>query len=394
MVLVTMAVLTAVVAEFVYQTRVEVQMAANVRDRVKAYYLARSAINVARFIVYLQGQLDSMMGNLPQQLKQVVGGGTIKLYQIFPIESDLAKALTTGEIGETFGMKGLNLGDKRGFGEFDGSFHASIEDEQSKININALDSIPNIAGPAAAQILTLLGNKKYAPMFENADADGQYNTPADIVLAMHDWIDADTTIDKLDPEALLRAPLSQQIGTFFATGVSSEDSRYDTLKDPYKNKNLPFESVDELHLIRGVTDDFMQEFGDKFTVSSDASKLINLSSVNDPLTMLALLCSQPENVVLCSEQKLPTLLENLALFFEYRNLMQATLIMVPDKQGMQSFFAAQGTILSKDFLDRTASFSDTYSVQAQGEVGETTVTIRTIIKNTTSGQEIMYWRVM
>jgi hypothetical protein len=33
-------------------------------------------------------------------------------------------------------------------------------------------------------------------------------------------------------------------------------------------------------------------------------------------------------------------------------------------------------------------------VQGQGEVGETTVNIRTIVKNTTSGQEIMYWRVM
>jgi hypothetical protein len=334
------------------------------------------------------------MTNLPPQVKQVVGGGSIKLYQIFPIESDFAKALTTGEIGEAFGMQGLNLGDKRGFGEFDGSFHASIEDEQGKININALDSIPNIAGPVAAEILTLIGNQKYAPMFENADADGQYNTPADIVLAMHDWIDADTTMDKLDPESVLRAPLAQEIGSFFAIGVSAEDSRYDTLKDPYKTKDAPFMTVDELHLIRGVTDDFMREFGDKFTVFSDASKLVNLSSVNNPLTMLALLCSQPENMLLCSEQQLPTLLENLALYYEYYNLMLTMTFMVPNNQAIQSFFAALGSSLPKTFLDRTASFSDTYSVQAQGEVGETTVNIRTVVKNTTSGQEIMYWRVM
>jgi general secretion pathway protein K len=394
MVLVTMAVLTAVVAEFVYQTRVEVQMAANVRDRLKAYYLARSATNVARLILYYQGQLDNMMSNLPPQIKQFVGGGTIKLYQIFPIESDLAKALTSGEIGETFGMKGLNLGGKHGFGEFDGSFHAAIEDEYAKINVNALNSIPTYAGPTTAEILTLIGNPKYAPMFENPDADGQYNTPVEVVLGMHDWIDPDTTIDNLDQDLLLRAPFSQLAGSFFTPGVADEDSRYDTLKDPYKTKNGPFVTVDELHLIRGVSDAFMQEFGDKFTVYSDPSLLVNLSSVNDPVVMLSLICMQPENVTMCSAPGLPKVLEALAMFFEVRNLMQAMTFTVPDKTLILSIFQGYSLSFNSNFMKNVASSSDTFSVQATGEVGETNVTIRTVVKNTSAGQEILYWRIL
>jgi general secretion pathway protein K len=410
MVLITMAVLTAVVAEFVYQTRIEVQMAANVRDRVKAYYLARSAIDMARLVVYFQGRIDQQMGSLAQlsglgtsgastgavggTMGGMQGSFAVKLYQIFPIASDLAKALTSGEIGEMFGMQGLDLGNKHGFSEFDGSFHATIEDEYAKINVNALNSIPTYAGPTAAQIYALIGNPKYAPMFENPDADGQYNTPASIIDAMHDWIDPDTTMDKFEPEAVVRAPFSQTIDTLFAPGVSSEDSRYDMLKDPYKNKNAPFVTVDELYFIRGMGDDFMREFGDKFTVYSDPNLLVNLSSVNDPVTMLSLICVQPENALMCSEQSLPTLLGNLAMFFEFRNQMQAATFMVPDKQLTATILQSMGTVLPKAFLDRTASTSDTFSVQAQGEVGETTVTIKAVVKNTGAGQETLYWRVM
>jgi general secretion pathway protein K len=384
MVLITIAVLTAVVAEFAYQTRVEMQMAANVRDRVKAYYLARSATNVARLILYFQGQLDRMTG------------GRLKLYQLFPIESDLAKALTSGEIGETFGMKGLNLGSKRGFGEFDGSFHAVIEDENAKININQLNSIPTIAGPVAAMILSLIGNPKYASMFENADADGQNNSPADIVADMHDWIDTDNTMNKFNPDLLIRAPFSQLANVLFAPGMSSEDSRYDMLKDSYKAKNAPFVTVEELYLIRGVSDAFMQEFGDKFTVYSDPSSLLNLSSINDPVMMLSLLCMQPENLLVCTEQNLPKVLEEVALYFEARNLMQATSFMVFNASDIQGYFNSNSQIvkLGGDFMKNVAQFSDTFSVRATGEVGETAVTIKTVLKNTALGQEVLYWRVM
>ncbi len=380
MVLVTVAILSAIVVDFAYQTRIDVQIAANVRDRVKAHYLARSAVNLSRLVLHFQGQVDRFTG------------GVLKLYQIIPIESDLAKALTSGELGSAFGLEGLNLGDKRGFGDFDGSFYGEITDEYSKININALESITSIAAPITAQILALIGNPRYKVMFEEEDADGQLNSPDKIAMAMHDWIDANTTIDTFNLDALVVNPFSQAV--LFVPGTSDEDSLYDMLANPYENKNDPFFSVDELYMIRGIGDDFMDEFRDKFTVCTDPALLLNLTSVNDPLMMLSLLCMQPENLALCTEQGLPQLLEVLSLFFEFRNLMQMTTFMVPNKEAIQGFFNSMGPTFSPYFLKNLAPFSDTFSVKAIGQVGEVAVTIRTVLKNTASGQEILYWREM
>jgi len=380
MVLVTVAVLSAIVVEFVFQTRVNAQIAANVRDRIKAYYLARSAMNFSRLILHFQGQVDKFTG------------GMLKLYQLVPIESDLAKALTQGELAEAFGMEDANLGEARGFGEFQGHFHAEIEDEYSKVNINALDSIASISSPVTAQILAMIGSPRYQVMFEEPDAEGQYNTPADIVTAMHDWIDMDNSFDNFNPDVVVTDPFSQ--ATVFIPGTSGEDSRYDMLEDPYQNKNDPFFTVDELHMIRGVGDDFMQEFSNKFTVYTDPSLLLNLNSVNDPLMMLSLLCMQPENIPLCTEAGLPQLLEVLALFFEFRNIMQMTTFMVPNNEAIQAFFDSMGPTFSPYFMKNLAPFSDTFTIKAVGEVGEVVVTVRAVVKNTASGQEILYWRVM
>ncbi|MBN2494038.1 MAG: general secretion pathway protein GspK [Deltaproteobacteria bacterium] len=380
MVLVTVAILTVVVVEFVYQTRINVQVAANVRDRAKAYYLARSAVSFSRLILFYQGQVDRMTG------------GTIKLYQLVPIESDLAKALTSGEMGEAFGLSGINLDEGRGFGQFDGSFHAEIEDEYAKLNVNSLDSLPSISSPVAAQILSLIGGPRYRSMWEEPDSHGDYHQPAEVVVAMHDWIDADNTTDTFNPDMVVADPFSQP--AVFLQGTSSEDSRYDMLKDAYESKNNPFLTVAELHLVEGIGDDFMDEFSEKLTVYTDPALLQNLTSVNDPVTMLSILCMQPENLPLCTEQGLPQLLEVMAMFFEFRSLMQFTSFMVPNNQAIAGFFNSLGPSFNPYFMKNLAPFSDTFSIKAIGELGEVAVTIRTVVKNTASGQEVLYWRVM
>jgi hypothetical protein len=103
---------------------------------------------------------------------------------------------------------------------------------------------------------------------------------------------------------------------------------------------------------------------------------------------------QPENIPLCTEQGLPQLLEVLALFFEFRNIMQMTTFMVPNNEAIQAFFDSMGPTFSPYFMKNLAPFSDTFSIKAVGEVGEVVVTVRAVVKNTLQGQEILYWRVM
>jgi len=82
----------------------------------------------------------------------------------------------------------------------------------------------------------------------------------------------------------------------------------------------------------------------------------------------------------------------LSLFFEFRNLMQLTTFTVPNKDAIQAFFQGLGPSFSPYFLKNLAPFSDTFSVAATGEVGEVAVKLRAVLKNTGSGQEIIYWR--
>jgi len=382
MVLITIAVLSAIVVDFVYQTRVNLRMAANVRDRLQAQYLARSAINFSRLVLSFQGQIDAATQ------------GTVKLYQLIPVESDLTKAFTSGEMAEAFGLKGLSLGNHRGFGEFEGKFSATIEDEYTKINPNALISMRDyVQWVTAGQLLALIGSPRFRPLFEVPDQDGQRNTPADIVVAMKDWADEDTSQDSLNQERISGESAG---GGVFIPGTASEDTRYDMLADPYQNKNLPFFTVDELYLIRGIGDDFMEEFGSRFTVYTDAKDTtLNLNSVNDPLTLISVLCMQPENIRDCAtDQGLAKILEAVVIFFETRNVLQQTTFAVLPTSAIIDFFTKQGIKMNADFVSTLKATSDTFSIQAVGEVGEVKVSIRAVVKNRLGGQEIVYWRVM
>ena len=58
------AVLTVVATDFAYNSRVDLQLATNQRDEVRAYFLARSGIGMARLLLRFQKQLDQVQLNL------------------------------------------------------------------------------------------------------------------------------------------------------------------------------------------------------------------------------------------------------------------------------------------------------------------------------------------
>ncbi|HXN40481.1 MAG TPA: type II secretion system minor pseudopilin GspK, partial [Myxococcaceae bacterium] len=57
---VAIAILTVVATEFAYNSRVDLQMATNQRDEIRAYYLARSGIGLSRLLLRFQKQLDGI----------------------------------------------------------------------------------------------------------------------------------------------------------------------------------------------------------------------------------------------------------------------------------------------------------------------------------------------
>src|SRR5712692_3177853 len=59
-VIVAIAILTAVATEFAYNSRVDLQLATNQRDEVRAYFLARSGIGLSRLLLRFQKQVDTI----------------------------------------------------------------------------------------------------------------------------------------------------------------------------------------------------------------------------------------------------------------------------------------------------------------------------------------------
>ncbi|HZH04201.1 MAG TPA: type II secretion system minor pseudopilin GspK, partial [Myxococcaceae bacterium] len=56
--IISIAVLTVLATEFAYNSRVDLQMATNARDELRAYYMARSGVQLSRLLLRFQRQID------------------------------------------------------------------------------------------------------------------------------------------------------------------------------------------------------------------------------------------------------------------------------------------------------------------------------------------------
>jgi general secretion pathway protein K len=242
MVSVTVAVLGAVMGEFAYNARVDLEGAANARDELRAEYLARSGINLARLLIKVQ---QSVLDRNRQFI------GDIQIAEFAPY---LIKAFG-GEKDERDGlgaMLGLDTSKFKGLGVGKGAtFDLDMGTEDGKLNLNCGGGLGGMQQqPAVYGVLSsLFWPPRYNRLFETPDADGQYTTRDDMAKAILDWADVDES--KYD-----------------ATGNSSgaEDYRYDTGRDPFRAHNHYFDTVEELNLVRGVGDEFWGSFGEMLTV--------------------------------------------------------------------------------------------------------------------------------
>ena len=76
-VLTWLALMISVVSEFTYGTTVDAAQAANARDELRAHYLARSAVSLARLLIKIQQRyIDPSMNQAKQMLQKMMGGSS------------------------------------------------------------------------------------------------------------------------------------------------------------------------------------------------------------------------------------------------------------------------------------------------------------------------------
>src|SRR5439155_1107474 len=85
-------------------------------------------------------------------------------------------------------------------GGFEGSFHANIVDENSRINVQALDNVGTAPAAVFTQLRAMMADPKYDFIFDEEDANRDRVRRDDVILAMKDWVDIDETATALAPD--------------------------------------------------------------------------------------------------------------------------------------------------------------------------------------------------
>jgi general secretion pathway protein K len=413
LVLTTIAILTAVGVDFSYSSRVSLKLAENLRDETRAYYLARSAVNLSRLLLHFQKQVDQLGGQLTAGIAAATGGQRtavpaqaapastlgIRLWEILPVDSNAMGAVLSGNIAGVEKAESHEpppaeappqpAGDKPAlnpFGSFDGSFHARIVDENSRINVVGLDGLGTAPLATLIQLRAMMSDPKYDFIFDEEDANRDRVRRDDVVLAMKDWVDLDETGSAIDPTNTANP---------FVKGFSDENSAYDRYQPRYKAKNAHFDSLEELFMVRGVNDRFMAAFGDRLTIWPDINSKLNINT-NEPqqmLTNILIAAQNPNDPVLRDPRLLRTILQELQLrkMFSFFGI---------SAQDFVSILQANGIRLRPEIDPRISgnaatffgSTSDTFRITATGRVGRLEKKITAVIRYDDALGKLLYWK--
>lgn len=292
MVLGAIAVLTVMLAEFQDETSAEAASATAERDAVQAEYMAKSAVNLSRLLIATEptirgaiAPLFMMMKKTPPQLP--VWEFSDRILGAFNDEQGSADfSATIGVDAKT----GKNLGLK------DGRFELAIVDEDAKINTNlgAANDIAHIR--LAQELVGLMAPPQYAPIFEQKDGTGNFHDRFTVCSAIIDWGDQD--------EQLFNCDMSKMSG---AASSGVEDAYYQLMPKAYRRKNAPYDSLEELHSVRGVSEDFWATFVDPEPTNPSKRPMtvwgtgrVNVNTANAQ-TLLGVVCAGAPTADVCND---------------------------------------------------------------------------------------------
>ncbi len=265
MVITTVAILGIVVVEFSSTARTHLNQGVNLRDQSRASTLADTSLVMARACldhqawgpfgqmqskldmeklcnmllgIFVRGRIDLPLGGLSVELDGIQGvgiaSGEIEDIKLMPEE---------GRIG----LAGLHCGTPRG-GAAAPSHCAS---QLATVN----------------QLRAILCDPAIAPVFETERSDGQRYTREEVIANLIDWVDPDDTRTAFDVT-----------GNLVDSTGEGEDAYYARQDDRYRVKDEPFDSIEELRLVRGVDDELYAFLKDKVSIHSAGKVNVNAAS--------------------------------------------------------------------------------------------------------------------
>ncbi|MEE8408610.1 MAG: hypothetical protein V3T05_03300, partial [Myxococcota bacterium] len=154
--------------------------------------------------------------------------------------------------------------------------------------------------------------------------------------------------------------------------IGDEDRRYSYLKDSYRAKNAPFDSLAELQLVHGIDDELYDLLREHITVHNDATQ-IELATAPDVRIVFGLLMSARQGVGLLELANHPGFADLMRLIMEMRMLggmsfgvlkVQGLIILI-QQSGLGVLIDTD--MVKKVFTDKQGS--TWYTIHAQGRRG-------------------------
>ncbi len=228
-VVITIAILSTIVIDFIYSTRVSYEISANSSSDVQARHIAKSGVRVVRGVLRKKNleEVPVPKGVLAQAIKAQNGAG-----------------------GWGLSISSFPVGD--------GNISLEVRDERSKVNLNAL--VDQKSNRVDFQVRTQLNELFRFLGVETEKADL-------FVASLVNWLDGAAAGGANDQEP---------------DGAGAD--HYAKLENPYYVKDGPLDSVEEIRMIQGMDKDFFFGVRDYLTVYPNDKK-VNFSTASKTVIM-------------------------------------------------------------------------------------------------------------
>ncbi len=372
------AIMILFASDLIVTSQVNLELGVANRDNLKAEYMAKSGFTLALFLVSIDWAIDLFLASPQSPMKTPPTDGMGDIWGLLngmPIGGETADLV--GAMQDEFKLNALM--DEKIISQlklFDGVFTINVTDESKKINVN------NCAQNRCSEVMIMLEALFSCPV-EKAYLAARKTTPREIVYKLKDWIDRD---DKASPES----------------GITDESELYESREFPYKTKNAPLDSIEELRMIDGWDEDMHKIFSKYITAfplqTANTDKLkININTADRSL----LACLFPDSKANCGEK--------FALAMNTRDTDKEALGSGGDVSSILKdllCYSKEGVDTSPDSgEDKTKWFSQTsnvYRIEAKGAVGKQEKTLEAVIERmmpdpaekTELAYRILYWRLI
>ena len=417
-VLISLALLSAVVTDLGSNEMIRYRLACNDRDAMKAQALAESATNLSRLLLAMQ---DAVQPLITQLASSGIPLPAHTFWQLVPLDSDLLKGLTSGELQTSLGLDVSKSIDERkakleeikaekkadydpekeghskepftppegGFGYFadeahgeHGTFKADIQDEEQKaVTLRGWgrDIAPEKCTAIVTRLFTVLQPQRYDFLFEDRDAQGNRTDRAELIANLYDWVDDNQ--ESTDGH-------NTDLKSWCHPAGGAEDSVYSSGYKVFP-KNAYFDSPGELRLVRGITDAHLRAFADKISIYGEG-KVNVLSAPLSSIEALIMSCANPGDPLVFNPQWMQDTLSG------WEQAKAVGIIgggVPPTPDGLLTFLDSRGMQVNETCKDQMDTQSHNFTVSASATVGEVTRTMTTVMRVVRQNEEDYYYSI-